>query len=142
MRKHFDLPEILTALQSVPFANLFIKFCRRPQSTRRIFNFFLNICTALGPRFWIKKLHFFRGSLIAAVCFVIFYIQEIEQKQFGQMKIGESGIQLSFENQVAIVTGGATGLGFAIAMALKSKGVRVAVLDKYLSPLKNVGGFN
>jgi len=51
------------------------------------------------------------------------------------MKIGESGILLSFDNQVAIVSGAATGLGLAIAKALRSYGVRVAVLDKDVSPL-------
>jgi NAD(P)-dependent dehydrogenase (short-subunit alcohol dehydrogenase family) len=52
------------------------------------------------------------------------------------MNIGESGIQLSFENQVAVVTGAATGLGYAIAKALKAHNVNVAVLDKDVSPLK------
>ena len=42
------------------------------------------------------------------------------------MKISESRIQLSFENQVAVVTGGATGLGHAIAKALKAHNVHVA----------------
>jgi len=53
------------------------------------------------------------------------------------MKIGESGILLSFDNQVAIVSGAATGLGLAIAKALRSYGVRVAVFDKDVSPLAN-----
>jgi len=53
------------------------------------------------------------------------------------MKIGESGILLSFDNQVAVVTGAATGLGLAIAKALASYGVRVAVLDKDVSALAN-----
>lgn len=53
------------------------------------------------------------------------------------MKIGESGILLSFDNQVAVVTGAATGLGLAIAKALGSYGVRVAVLDRDVSTLAN-----
>ena len=57
-------------------------------------------------------------------------------KKRHHMKIGESGVQLSFENQCAVITGAATGLGFAIAKALRSHGVRVAVLDKDISPLK------
>jgi len=58
------------------------------------------------------------------------------------MKIGESRIQLSFENQVAVVTGGATGLGYAIAKGLTAHNARVAVLDKDISPLKNDPGLN
>jgi 2-dehydro-3-deoxy-L-rhamnonate dehydrogenase (NAD+) len=58
------------------------------------------------------------------------------------MKIGESRIQLSFENQVAVVTGAATGLGHAIAKALKAHNVRVVVLDKDISPLKNDATLN
>jgi len=53
------------------------------------------------------------------------------------MKIGESRIQLSFEDQVAVVTGAATGLGHAIAKALKAHNVKVVVLDKDISALKN-----
>lgn len=53
------------------------------------------------------------------------------------MKNSESVIQYSFENQVAVVTGGATGLGFAIAKALISNGVRVAVLDKDTLPFNS-----
>jgi NAD(P)-dependent dehydrogenase (short-subunit alcohol dehydrogenase family) len=58
------------------------------------------------------------------------------------MKIGESRIQLSFEDQVAVVTGGATGLGHAIAKALKAHNVKVVVLDKDVSPLKNDATLN
>jgi len=53
------------------------------------------------------------------------------------MKKSELGIQFSFENQVAVVTGGSIGLGSAIANALISHGVRVAVLDRDTSPLNN-----
>ena len=53
------------------------------------------------------------------------------------MEIGKPGVQLSFENQVAVITGGATGLGYAIAKALKAYNVRVAVIDKDVASLQN-----
>lgn len=53
------------------------------------------------------------------------------------MKTSESGIKFSFENQAAVVTGAASGLGLAIAKALRSHGVRVAVLDRDTSELAN-----
>ena len=53
------------------------------------------------------------------------------------MEIGKVGIQLSFDNQVAVITGGATGLGYAIAKALKSHNASIAVLDKDVSYLRN-----
>jgi 3-oxoacyl-[acyl-carrier protein] reductase len=57
------------------------------------------------------------------------------------MNNSRSGIQFSFENQAAVVTGAAAGLGLAIANALKAHGVRVAVLDRDTSPLANNPAF-
>jgi NAD(P)-dependent dehydrogenase (short-subunit alcohol dehydrogenase family) len=48
-----------------------------------------------------------------------------------------------FENQVALITGGATGLGLAIAARLASEGARVAILDRDAEGLKDaVGSLN
>ena len=41
-----------------------------------------------------------------------------------------SSMKISFENQTAIITGAASGLGLAIAKSLASYGVKLALLDK------------
>lgn len=41
----------------------------------------------------------------------------------------------SFQNQTAIITGAASGLGLAIAKSLSTKGVRLALLDKNIDSL-------
>ena len=53
------------------------------------------------------------------------------------MEIGKDGIHLKFENQVAVVTGAATGLGYAIAKALRAHNARVAVLDKDVTSVRD-----
>ncbi len=42
----------------------------------------------------------------------------------------------SFDNQVALITGAASGLGLAIAMKLSAEGVRLALIDKNMNALK------
>lgn len=44
-------------------------------------------------------------------------------------------MKLSFQNQVAVVTGAASGLGLAIAKRLSEAGVKLALLDKDPAPL-------
>lgn len=56
------------------------------------------------------------------------------------MKPGEV-LPLSFDDQVAVITGGATGLGNAIAKALKSRGVRVSILDRDVTALRKDNTF-
>ncbi|MGC3945767.1 MAG: SDR family NAD(P)-dependent oxidoreductase [Chryseolinea sp.] len=51
------------------------------------------------------------------------------------MTLSETGIPLSFTNQVAIVTGGASGLGLTIANKLASMGARLAIIDKEIDSL-------
>jgi 2-dehydro-3-deoxy-L-rhamnonate dehydrogenase (NAD+) len=51
------------------------------------------------------------------------------------MTFSESGMTLSFEHQVAIISGGASGLGLAIARKLAAMGARLVLLDKNIDPL-------
>ena len=51
------------------------------------------------------------------------------------MTFAETGMKLSLENQVAVVTGSASGLGMAIAKKLASHGVRLVLLDKNIEAL-------
>jgi NAD(P)-dependent dehydrogenase (short-subunit alcohol dehydrogenase family) len=53
------------------------------------------------------------------------------------MKFSESGITLSFENQVAVITGAASGLGLAIAKRLAGLGAKLVLLDKNIDHLSN-----
>lgn len=46
------------------------------------------------------------------------------------MTFEDAGMNLSFENQTAIITGAASGLGLAMAKSLSSYGVRLALMDK------------
>ena len=46
-------------------------------------------------------------------------------------------MKISFENQTAIITGAASGLGLAIAKSLASYGVKLALLDKNTEALAN-----
>lgn len=51
------------------------------------------------------------------------------------MTFSESGITLSFANQVAVITGSASGLGLAIAKKLASLGVKLVLIDKEIDRL-------
>ena len=51
------------------------------------------------------------------------------------MTVSESGLPLSFANQVAIITGAASGLGLAIAKKLASVGAKLVLLDKNIDHL-------
>lgn len=55
------------------------------------------------------------------------------------MTFEESGIKLSFENQTAIITGAASGLGLAMARSLAAYGVNLALIDKDAERLVNPG---
>ena len=46
------------------------------------------------------------------------------------MDSDRSDMKVTFDSQIAIVTGAATGLGLSIAKSLASRGVKVAVLDR------------
>lgn len=54
------------------------------------------------------------------------------------MTFAESGMKLSFDNQTAVITGAASGLGFEIAKSLCAQGVSVVLLDKNADSLKKV----
>lgn len=54
------------------------------------------------------------------------------------MTFHESGLKLSFENQVAIITGAASGLGLAISKSLAEKGTMLTLLDKDTRALKEL----
>lgn len=47
-------------------------------------------------------------------------------------------MEQSFQNQTAIITGAASGLGLSIAKNLARQGVRLALLDKNISPLDSL----
>jgi 2-dehydro-3-deoxy-L-rhamnonate dehydrogenase (NAD+) len=49
-------------------------------------------------------------------------------------------MKLSFENQTAIITGAASGLGLAMAKSLSSYGVRLALIDKNIDALVSLKG--
>ncbi|MEK6781234.1 MAG: SDR family NAD(P)-dependent oxidoreductase [Bacteroidota bacterium] len=51
------------------------------------------------------------------------------------MKFDDSEATQSFQDQVAIITGAASGLGLAIAKSLAAKGVKLALLDKNIQSL-------
>jgi 2-dehydro-3-deoxy-L-rhamnonate dehydrogenase (NAD+) len=51
-----------------------------------------------------------------------------------------AGMKLSFENQTAIITGAASGLGLAMAKSLSSYGVRLALIDKNTDALAGLKG--
>ena len=51
------------------------------------------------------------------------------------MTFSESGISLSFANQVAVITGAASGLGLAIAKKLAGLGVKLVLIDKNIDTL-------
>lgn len=51
------------------------------------------------------------------------------------MNLTETGIPLSFDNQVAVITGSASGLGLSIAKKLATMGARLALIDKQTDTL-------
>jgi len=55
------------------------------------------------------------------------------------MNFEDSGMKLSFENQTAIITGAASGLGLAMARGLAAYGANLALLDKNTDSLVNHG---
>jgi 3-oxoacyl-[acyl-carrier protein] reductase len=56
------------------------------------------------------------------------------------MTFEDSGMKLSFENQTAIITGAASGLGLAMARSLAAYGVNLALIDKNTDRLVSPGG--
>ncbi len=56
-------------------------------------------------------------------------IFEVEYWELEQAKLKKAGSSLEFAGKVALVTGGASGIGLAIAKALNAKGAAVVVLD-------------
>lgn len=54
------------------------------------------------------------------------------------MTFEDAGMKLSFENQIAIITGAASGLGLAMAKSLSSYGVRLVLIDKNTDALVNL----
>jgi rhamnose utilization protein RhaD (predicted bifunctional aldolase and dehydrogenase)/NAD(P)-dependent dehydrogenase (short-subunit alcohol dehydrogenase family) len=56
-------------------------------------------------------------------------IFEVEYWELEQAKLKKSGASLEFAGKIAIVTGGASGIGLAIAQELNQKGAAVVVLD-------------
>ncbi|MEJ1239259.1 SDR family NAD(P)-dependent oxidoreductase [Chryseolinea sp. T2] len=51
------------------------------------------------------------------------------------MTLSETGIPLTFTNQIAVVTGAASGLGLAISKKLASLGAKLVLLDKEIDSL-------
>lgn len=56
------------------------------------------------------------------------------------MTFEDAGMKLSFENQTAIITGAASGLGLAMAKSLSSYGVKLALIDKNTNALASLKG--
>jgi 2-dehydro-3-deoxy-L-rhamnonate dehydrogenase (NAD+) len=54
------------------------------------------------------------------------------------MTFDDSGMKLSFQNQTAIITGAASGLGLAMTTSLSNHGVKLALLDKNFDALASL----
>lgn len=53
------------------------------------------------------------------------------------MTLSETGISLSFADQIAIITGGASGLGLAISKKLAALGAKPVIIDKEIDSLSS-----
>lgn len=69
-------------------------------------------------------------------------IFEVEYWELEQAKLAKSASSPAFQGRCALVTGGASGIGYACALALSEQGAQVTVLDKDPSVLNVFDGTN
>jgi len=68
----------------------------------------------------------------------MFFIKYLGRPHQVPMTPSDSGITASFKNQVAIITGSASGIGLAIAHKLASVGAQLVLIDKNVDALTDV----